>query len=146
MNQLSSSWTMPIKLFVPAFFGGILVTFFYVVWIYNIEANHLSTLRIVSLVLLLLGILIYWQWIKPLKRIDADNEYIYVTNYFKTLKYTIGSVEKIELNESGKRGRLFLKEKGSFGKKIAFMSSKPRVDNYLNSHTLGIPVEVQKKR
>lgn len=137
MFQLSSSWTMPVKLFVPAFVGGILGTFFFVVWLYNVEANNLSTLRIVSLSMLMTGLLIYWKWIKPLKRIDADDEFIYVTNYLKTLKYTHESIAKIELSANGKRGHLILKEKGAFGQNILFLSSKPRVDLFLASHQVG---------
>ncbi len=71
-----------------------------------------------------------------LKRVDMDEDFMYVSNYFKTFRYTYPSIEKIKERDF----LLFytihvhLKEAGEFGKKIVFISRSKKLDRYLKAH------------
>ena len=61
-----------------------------------------------------------------LYRIDMDDRYLYVSNYFKTYKYELTDIDAI-LDSKILPGRIFcirLKSKGSFGKNIYFLASQ----------------------
>ena len=71
-----------------------------------------------------------------LKRVDMDEDFMYVSNYFKTFRYTYPSIEKIKERDF----LLFytihvhLKEAGEFGEKIVFISRSKKLDRYLKAH------------
>lgn len=137
MQQLSSSWTMPVKLFLPAFIGGILGAFFFIVWIYQFQSGDLGTLRMLSVVLIALGAIIYVRWIHPLKRVDGDDAYLYITDYLTTIRYPLAGIKAVQLSKNGRKGVISLYEKSRFGQEISFLASAPRVSQYLAAHSLG---------
>lgn len=63
-----------------------------------------------------------------LKRVEVNESYVYVTNYFKTVRYQWDAVDHIET--SGRTGVLELKEAGTFGKRIRFIVSLARVRRF----------------
>ena len=79
--------------------------------------------------------IIYFTFFK-LKRVDMSESSFYVTNYFKTFRYTYDSIASVtEINFIIARVVvLSLKEKGGFGKKIRFVSSRRLWDDFFNSH------------
>ncbi|NJN34771.1 MAG: hypothetical protein HC817_11485 [Saprospiraceae bacterium] len=68
-----------------------------------------------------------------LMRIDATNEHVYVTNFFKNVRYKHEYIEKIEISKGilFHFGTLVLKEKATFGKRIPFLASKKRIEIFL---------------
>lgn len=64
-----------------------------------------------------------WQNLWPLKRVDADDAHIFVTNYWTTVRYPWTDVEKME--EIKKTGRrvvvLQLRAPGRFGQQLMFL-------------------------
>jgi len=65
-----------------------------------------------------------------------DTEFMYVSNYFKTYRYTYPSIEEIKERDF----LLFhtihvrLKKAGKFGKKIVFISRSNKLDRFLKHH------------
>jgi len=69
-------------------------------------------------------------------RVDMDKNYVYVSNYFKTFKYSFSDIELITESKI-LPGRLFiirLKSKGSFGKDIYFLASQKLWKDFLVEH------------
>lgn len=132
MINLSSNFTLMFKIFLPtlwlAFFGAAIMAFLFA----DISAfEHLPIFVIRSSLLLFLlgGIVFFYFTFFRLKRVEADKEFLYITNYFKTARYPFHNVEKIE--EVGillfPIMKVYLKKGGVFGTKIPFIASKKRM-------------------
>ncbi|NJL75997.1 MAG: hypothetical protein HC892_14235 [Saprospiraceae bacterium] len=83
-----------------------------------------------------LGIFLFYLFTLRLKRVEIDTTHIYVTNYFKHIRYPHQDVEKIVENKRlvFPKAVLILKAKGSFGKKIAYIPIRGRLNDFLNEH------------
>ena len=134
MIRLSSNWTLFLKLFLPvfwiAFFSGFVIAAFVTdPQIAPQIANN--KFRLQSVLFVLAGIIFFAFTFFRLKRIDADDSHIYVTNYFKTYRYPVQDIEKITLYNHLilKAAHLKFKGKTSFGKKVIFI---PMMSNLLN--------------
>ncbi|MGB4848417.1 MAG: hypothetical protein WBP41_10895 [Saprospiraceae bacterium] len=69
-------------------------------------------------------------------RIDMDNKSVYISNYFKTFKYSFTDVKSIS-GISTFPDRIFhmeLKSKGSFGKHIYFLASQKLWQDFVEKH------------
>ena len=78
-----------------------------------------------ALFILIGASILYWMVLR-LKRVDMDKESFYVTNYFKSYRYTYDSLENIKERDYTLIlvVDLLLKEPGSFGKKMTFVASR----------------------
>ena len=132
MYQISSSKTLVVKIFLPAFW----ITFFLaftVAVLFSDKATigdlPVGGLRLGSVMVLLSGIFVFYKTIFPLKRLDIDEGYVYVSNYLKTVRYSILDVEKIEVSKSFlfTFGTLVLKGEASFGREIRFLVSRVKL-------------------
>jgi hypothetical protein len=139
MRQLSSNWTMAFGIFFPtlwlAFFGTFLIA------IVLTDKDTIGTWSINSLrfgLAAFVGIfvLIFWKTLFRLKRIDADNEFVYVTNFFKAVRYPHADVEKIEIDKGlmFTFGTVVLKGEGRFGKRLLFLCSRRRLDIFTDEN------------
>lgn len=139
MRQLSSNWTMAFGIFFPtlwlAFFGTFLIA------IVLTDKDTIGTWSINSLrfgLAAFVGIfvLIFWKTLFRLKRIDADNEFVYVTNFFKAVRYPHADVEKIEVDKGlmFTFGTVVLRGEGRFGKRILFLCSSRRLDIFTDEN------------
>ncbi len=141
-HQLSSNLTLPFKLVFPtawlAFFGTITA---YILFsedgAYIIAGGLFSPdkLRIGSIIFMLLGFAMLYLFFIRLQRIDADTDFIYVNNYFRTRRYPYHNIEKITEHRYflSKIGNIYLKEAGHFGKRIPFMISRRRYKEFLEA-------------
>ncbi|TNE63156.1 MAG: hypothetical protein EP344_04545 [Bacteroidetes bacterium] len=124
--NLSSSLTLFWRVFLPVFgtvfFTGMLLAF----WLIDEADLYLSYPvwwpRTAIAVIWAVWLYFVWKKLWPLKRIDADDGHLYVTNYWVTVRYPWTDVEQLE---SGKwLGRnavtLHLKGAGRFGQQILF--------------------------
>jgi hypothetical protein len=124
-KRLSSNTTLMWRVFAPVFGTVFLLGFTLAFWLIPEEDLYfrtisIQTIRAVSSIALLIWLWIVWRKLLPLKRLDADAEYIYLTNYWTTVRYPIHDIERIEV--PGKRiAYLILKAPGRFGQKIAFL-------------------------
>jgi hypothetical protein len=98
MQRISSNFTLFFKIFIPVFwtvfYGAFTITLLFAdpgdlgylsrgLIPYSNLGFYLATLLIIYLTL--------WK----LKRVELDAEYFYVTNYFKTFRYTYHSIAEI---------------------------------------------------
>lgn len=135
-RQLSSSWTLAFRIFLPTFWLAFFGTFFFATLFTDknqIGQISMNGLRWGLLAFITVFLFVFWKTVLRLKRIDADKEYVYVTNFFKNIRYLHADVEKIELSKGivFNYGTLVLKGKGYFGDRILFLASNKRVEIFI---------------
>jgi len=78
-----------------------------------------------------------------LKRVEIDNTYLYVSNYFKTYRFLLKDVAKVETRDwlVFKTMHFYFKEKTSFGKKILFILKESHLKEFLdkNENSIQLP-------
>lgn len=139
MQRVSSNTTLFLRIVIPTmwivFFGAFT---FVTIFLKNEEIPLFQTLyfKLGTLGFFLIGAVFLLLTVVRLKRVDMSEEHIYVTNYFKTVRYTYDSFA--DLTESDyllfKTIRLELKEKGTFGKTIRFIQSKNLWNDFFTQH------------
>ena len=139
MNRLSSGWTLVLRLFVPVFYvvfmgaltlatlsQGADLSPVFGTWIYRLAMPGL----------VLAGILTLRFTVWKLLRLDASPDYFYITNYFRTYRYSLDSIESIR--PFGlfflKFIKIKLKEKGSLGKELYILVERELWDQYADAH------------
>lgn len=139
MYRLSSNWTLFYRLFLPTFWivlvGAVVLT----VWLLPNKYFGMvsaSYLRAVLTSFYLTSLIIFYLTVIQFKRVEISKEELYVTNYFKHLKYPIQQVERITTTNYFviKIGRVFLKEKGTFGSSFFFMISRTEFPIFWDLH------------
>lgn len=139
MQRVSTNLTLFYKFFVPifwtVFFGATTIAALLVKFeaVGDIPA---PTFRIGMLLFFLTGIgFLYWAFFR-LKRVEMDEQFVYVTNYFKTVRYPFHQIEKIKENDFliSKSVSIILKKKGQFGQRITFVPSRKKYGKFLNDH------------
>ncbi len=140
--NLSSNMTLFWRVFLPVFgtvfFTGLLVA----LWVTTEEDLYLPYSvwwpRGIALALWLGWLYYVRAMLWPLKRIDADDAHLYVTNYWVTVRYPWTDVERLE--EVKKVGRRFvllhLKAPGRFGQVIRFLPGS-RYQEWMQEHEKG---------
>ena len=127
---------MFLKLILPTmwivFFGCLLIALFVV----NPDDAPLFTtwqFRLGYIVSYFVFMLFLRLTVMRLKRIDADAEFIYVSNYFKTYRYRFEDIKTIsETNYYLFKVMHFeLRAKGSFGSKILILEDEFRIKQYM---------------
>ena len=139
MRQLSSNWTMAFSIFFPtlwiAFFGTFLIAILLTDKA-EVGAWSIGSLRVGLAIFIATFIFIFWKTLFRLKRVDADNEFVYVTNFFKAVRYPHAEIEKIEVDKGliFTFGTVVLHGKGRFGQRILFLCSRRRFDVFLEEN------------
>lgn len=139
MHRVSTNFTLILKIVLPVMWIVFFSSFTLAVWFSGeMDYGRISPddLRFYLPVFLVLGIVLLYWMVMRLKRVEMDEEYIYVSNYFKTYRYPYHQVEKIKEYDYTlfKTIKIKLKEKGAFGKTIRFIASRNRLQNFLTSH------------
>jgi hypothetical protein len=80
-------------------------------------------------------LLLYWS-VMRLKRVEIGQEYIYITNYFKHVRYPLRDIEKVIHKERlmFPTGKIYLKASGSFGRIIRYVPERKRLTEFLDDH------------
>ncbi len=138
-RQLSSSWTLGFRIFLPTFWLAFFGTFFLATLFTDknqIGEISMNGLRWGLLAFISVFVFVFWKTVLRLKRIDADNESVYVTNFFTNVGYKHQYVEKIELSKGivFNYGTLVLKDKGQFGDRILFLASRKRIEIFIEEN------------
>ncbi len=139
MINVSSNLTLFLKIAFPTmwivFFGALTIAFF-TQDIDYVGPFPIETFRYYFLGFFLTGVLILYWAVMRLKRVDMDKDYMYITNYFISYRYSYSDLEKIEESDYllFKTIHLHLKQKGKLGKKINFLSSRKRFQNFITEH------------
>lgn len=139
MQHISTSVTVILKYFVPTiwiiFFGTMTILFFMQgdVGLFGLPA---SIFKLIFTSFFLLGVaLLYFTFIQ-IKRVEIDDNFLYVTNYLKIFKYPFSNIERIREVNYGLfiLVRVYFKEPGYFGKKIIFIASQRRYADFFRRH------------
>ena len=139
MQRVSSNLTLFFRLFLPTFWMVFYGLFTFVVLFTDTSTLNIfqsDLLKYSNLVFYLSTLLIIYLTIYQLKRVEFSREGIYVTNYFKTVKYTYDSLESIGYRDYYffKTGFIRLKNKGVFGSTIIFLLKKKYLEDYIGNH------------
>jgi len=135
MQRISSNLTIFYKLFVPIFwliFMGCLTAF---VVFSDPQTTPLipdfKSKMIFLAIYIAFGILVYFSLFQ-LKRMDADSTGFYISNYFKTFRYSFSDVEEIHCMDLPffKLMRLRMKTKTSMGKSFIVLYKKVYWNDY----------------
>jgi hypothetical protein len=129
MHRLSANTTLVWKLFVPIFFGtfvGLLCIIAYAADTDDMLLLGNPLVRFGLIIAYVATMITFWYTIADLKRVEADDQYIYVSNYLKSYRYKKEDI----VEEYTKNFLLFkvntyvMKEKTTMGKKIRFIGDK----------------------
>ena len=136
MFQLSSGTTLIYKIFLPCIWLAFFSTFVLAVFMLDddyIGGYSIVFFRIGLVLFLLLGFVFFWFTVFKLKRVDADEASVYISNYFRNFRYPTDNIESIRTRDIGivVVATMTLVAEGSFGKKIYFLMSKRNVQKYL---------------
>ena len=139
MHHLSSSWTIFLRLFIPVFWMVFFGSFAAAIFIYRDEMGPVLGQPFAPWIFLacyLSGIAFIYLTFWRLYRVDADDAFFYVTNYFKTYKYPFHQIVQIEEQALGSFPLLSLhfSRKFSFGKNIWFIANKKKLQLFLEEH------------
>jgi hypothetical protein len=124
---LSSNSTLFWRVFVPIFSTVMLTGLLLAFWLIEEDELYLSFpaiwARLALLLLWAAWLLLLRRTLWRLKRVDADDTHLYVTNYWTTVRYPWHDVESYE--EKKRLGRrvvnFLLRAPGRFGQKISFL-------------------------
>ncbi len=131
MYRISTNLTLFYKIFIPVFwivfFGATTAASFLYSFDYvgNIPA---SGFRIGIALFYLSGLALLAFSLMRLKRVEADEHYFYVTNYFKTARYPFHNIEQVVESKFFlfRTATIIFKEPGIFGKRVFFIPSNYR--------------------
>jgi hypothetical protein len=132
MIRLSSSLTLGFALFFPVFWFvlfGCLTLFILALDAEDLPISNPSLFKMsLSIGFLFFGFLIYKGPMK-LRRVELENDHLFVTNYFKTITFNLQQISNIHVQSilGLTLVTLQLEYKSSFGKKIRFLSDSQRV-------------------
>lgn len=129
MQRISSNATLFFKFFIPTFWIVFFGAFTAAVW--NAKGQYfgsfpLGPFRLGMLAFFITGLAALALTIMRLKRVEVSPEFVYVTDYFKSVRYPWRDVA--ELYESDFLfwgiGTLSLRAKGTFGSRITFLANR----------------------
>ena len=135
MERLSSNLTLFFKLFIPTGWVSFFGLFTLVIFVVDTTDKPLlaSTIfRFSFLAFFLIFFAIIYFTIFQLKRVEQQGENIFVTDYFKTVKFPIENINRVStLNLILFKVVWFhLKSKGIFGKRIPFLAKKSNFKSF----------------
>lgn len=139
MDRVSSQLTIFIRIALPTiWFTTILSLFVLLIWSVQgkaqIFANPIIWISMIAIIGIGYAFIRFVLW--RIYRVDMDERFVYVSNYFKTFKYPFSDIESIRTS-SLLPGRVFiikLKSKGSFGQQIAFLASQKLWSDFVAEH------------
>ena len=138
MHIVSSSATLFLKFFIPIFWIVFFGLFNIALWVTDKQVGSLprETFNIGFTIFFLIGITLLYYALMRLKRVEMDGDFAYVTNYLKTSRYPWHNIEKIVERDYlfFKSIDLYLKTPGQFGKKMTFVASQKRFNEFLKSN------------
>jgi len=136
--------TLFYAIFFPVFwiilFGSATI-FFVVIPLFNPQTEGIMDTKYLYLICLLMGLLFYFLFGFRLRRVDADEGALYVTNYFKTVRIPLELVSSVQFRDRYilRMARINLTQPGYFGKTIRMVERENQFELYALQHNLTIP-------
>ena len=134
--RVSSQSTLFFKIFIPVFWVVFFTGFTLLSVIFLRESADLFGKKwypITALFFLVCGTTVLYFTLWKLKRVEFGKEGFYVSNYFKTYRYTYDSISTIKEADwlIFIVVSLSLFKKGKMGSKISFIASRKRYNSFL---------------
>ncbi len=132
MERISSNATLFFKFFVPIFWmvfmGGVTAVVLFKGDFLRGAAGG-TIFKLFMALGYLAGLLVIYFTLFQLKRVEISPDSIYITNYFKHYRYSVESVQKIQLSRFlfFETGRIELYQPGTFGRNLRFLASRSRL-------------------
>lgn len=133
MQRISTNLTLFYKFFIPTFY----LAFFGAFTVVSFSLASISLFWHIVIVVLFVGsAALFYFTLLQLKRVEIDEDFIYVTNYFKHFRYPLHNVEKIVERDLlvVRTATIHLHKPGSFGKKMLFIPSGSLYSDFWKSH------------
>lgn len=139
MQQVSTSLTLILKIFIPVFWTTIVFAFTMAVWFLDTSmfaGMPIQTFRYGITIFLLIGIAFFYFTVLKLKRVEMSETHIFATNYFKNFKYPWSNVENIEERDFVifRTIHVVLRKPGTFGKRITFVASRRKFNTFIKEN------------
>jgi len=139
MHKLSSNFTLFWKIFFPVFFLTMLYLLGFVMLFAENDAFFLfssTTAKVIYWISMIFILIIFYFTILNIKRVEFDNEYFYITNFFKTIRIPAEGIEYIKLSSLPLLfSKIILTNKSTFGKTITFIPDKVGVSSLKSIHS-----------
>ncbi len=136
MQRVSSNLTLALVLFFPVLWAAFFTAFTIAIWAYRMDYYGSipgPALRWGLSLFLAGGLTFFYFTVWRLKRVEVDDHFLYVTNFFKHVRYPWHQVEAVRIHD----WKLFrtvtvaLKQPGSFGKHIVFLPTGRVFEEFL---------------
>jgi len=129
MQRLSSNLTLFLKLFVPTGWLSFFGLFALVIFVVDTTDKPLLAsfyFRVGFMAFFVIFLTLIYFTLFQLKRVETEGGYVFVTDYFKTIRFPLENINNISTLNLGlfKVVWLHLKTKGIFGKRIPFIAKK----------------------
>lgn len=139
MQRISTNLTLFLKLFIPVFwivfFGSVTAAamLYQFEYVGDIPAR---TFRLLTAAFYLSGLLLLAFTLMRLKRVEVDEEFFYVTNYFKTARYPFHNIEKVEVSHFFffRTATIYFRKPGIFGRRATFVPTGYRFREFWETH------------
>ncbi len=139
MQRLSSNLTLFFKIFLPVSWVSFFGFFGLVIFLIDPTDEPFLTsnmFRMTYVCCFAVFLTLIYFTIFQLKRVETSDGFIYTTNYFKTVRFSIDNIKKISVMNLGitRIARMHLHKKGLFGSKIPFMAKRSSLQSFKNSY------------
>lgn len=143
MQRVSSNLTLFFKLFIPVFWAVFFGAFLIALFIEKEElfSTNTSNFRIGAVFFYVSGLVTYYFLFFKIKRVEFSEEHLYVTNYFKTVRYSWPSIASINNTKFliFTIVTLHLNKPGIFGKSMTFLASRRNYKKFMEEHPEIVP-------
>ena len=134
--NVSSNWTLFLKVFFPIFWGVLFGLMTIAFWV--IDTPYVGTMPILYFRLLITsffisGMTVFFFSTMKLKRVEVDEHFVYITNYKDTARYPFHNIEKLETTNYFlfKIGKVYFKTPGIFGPSVSFLVNAFKLEKVL---------------
>ncbi|MBK8502838.1 MAG: hypothetical protein IPL46_11810 [Saprospiraceae bacterium] len=138
MRRISSSASLFLKIFLPTFWLVFFGIFTFAVLISGASNAPIFggwVFKAGVLGFFIIGALILYFTLMQLKRVEFDLHHLYITSYFKTVRYPLEDMDFIAETNLGVAhlGHIYLKAAGIFGRRITFLQSRQKFEDFIKA-------------
>ncbi|NBC04074.1 MAG: hypothetical protein GVY20_10255 [Bacteroidetes bacterium] len=136
IQRISSNWTLGLKIFFPTFwfiFYGAIVIAIYTATDTQLQVFDESGFKLGVLIFYISGSVIIYFTLISLKRVEFDEHFLYVSNFFSTRRIPWHNVKAFRQRSFFlfQTGSFSFNEPIQFGKEITFIQSRTLIKEFL---------------
>jgi hypothetical protein len=137
MFRLSSNITLLLKIFLPTFwlvFFGLLTLAVLLSNAFHVSFMPQGWFKLLVLFFFLAGCVLFYFTVIQLKRVEVDDLYLYISNYFSTYRYPYHNIDNVSEKDLGIVTLMivYFKKPGKFGKRVFFLLDKDMLQKAVN--------------